>query len=85
MKFLIPTIYNNQNSFFISLILDQLNELLEFVHDFRLSSVYSSRLHDCVFLKNFSRFNFRIRYIPIGIAPLFIFFVFPPFPLGLQR
>ncbi len=85
MKFLIPTIYNNQNSFFISLILDRIEQLLEFVHDFRLSSVYSSRLHDCVFLKNFCRFNFRIRYIPIGIAPLFIFFVFPPFPLGLQR
>ncbi|MGJ1316060.1 hypothetical protein, partial [Sphingobacterium multivorum] len=66
-------------------ILDRIEQLLEFVHDFRLSSVYSSRLHDCVFLKNFSRFNFRIRYIPIGIAPLFIVLFFPSFPLGLQR
>ncbi|WP_346086010.1 hypothetical protein, partial [Sphingobacterium ginsenosidimutans] len=61
----------------------ELNELLEFVHDFRF--VYSSRLHDCVFLKNLSCFNFRIRYIPMSIALLFIFFCFPPFPLGLQR
>jgi len=38
MKFLIPTIYNNQNSFFIFLILDRMEQLLEFVHDFRLST-----------------------------------------------
>ncbi|MGJ1412178.1 hypothetical protein ACR78Z_21120, partial [Sphingobacterium thalpophilum] len=33
-------------------------------------------LHDCVLLKNFMRFNFRIRCIQTGIAPAFIFFVF---------
>ncbi|WP_220700172.1 hypothetical protein, partial [Sphingobacterium puteale] len=30
---------------------------------------------DCVFLKNFSRFNFRIRYIPMGTSPSLSFFV----------
>ncbi|MGJ1457279.1 hypothetical protein, partial [Sphingobacterium multivorum] len=62
-----------------------IEQLLEFVHDFRLSSVYSSRLHDCVFLKNFSRFNFRIRYIPRALRPSLSFLFFPSFPLGLQR
>jgi len=84
MKFLIPTIYNNQNSFFISLILDRIEQLLEFVHDFRLSSVYSSRLHDCVFLKNFCRFNFRIRYIPMALRRLYRF-VFPFVSVGTAK
>ena len=34
-------------------------------------------LHDCVLLKNFFRFNFRIRYIQTGIAPAFILFCLP--------
>src|SRR5690606_9886598 len=53
MKFLIPTIYIIRILFYISDLGPNPERILEFVHDFRLSSVYSSRLHDCVFLKNF--------------------------------
>jgi len=51
MKFLIPTIYNNQNSFFISLILDRTERILEFVHDFRLPTRHATWL---CFLKELS-------------------------------
>jgi len=65
--------------------LDRIEPILEFVLDFRLSSVYSSRLHDCVFLKNFLRFNFRIRYIPMALRRLYLFFVFPSVSVGTAK
>ncbi|MGJ1290866.1 hypothetical protein, partial [Sphingobacterium multivorum] len=67
-----------------SLILDRIEQLLEFVHDFRLSSVYSSRLHDCVFLKNFVA-STSVSAIFRGHCAVFIVLFFPSFPLGLQR
>ncbi|MGJ1302898.1 hypothetical protein ACR78L_09370, partial [Sphingobacterium multivorum] len=59
-------------------------QLLEFVHDFRLSSVYSSRLHDCVFLKNFVA-STSVSAIFRGHCAVFIFFVFPFVSVGTAK
>jgi len=37
------------------------------------------------FLKELLRFNFRIRYIPMSIALLFIFFLFPSVSVGTAK
>ena len=82
MKFLIPTIYNNQNSFFISLILDRIEQFLNLFMTFVCLLV---TLHDCVFLKNFVASTSVSAVFRWALGPSLSFLFSPPFPLGLQR
>ena len=84
MKFLIPTIYIIRILFYISDLGPNWTNswICSWLSTFVCLLVTLTWL---CFLKELLRFNFRIRYIPMGTRPLFIFFLFPSVSVGTAK